>query len=668
MTKKTTIEQKYLKEWETADEALEALRIAHAKTCVDILAPPPRVKGSDWANDHVVLLSQGGATEPGYYRWQRQPFQREPMDVLTDKEHQEVVLMWGVRSGKSVLMGNATAYYAAAEPSPIMWVLPTEVEAKRVSQMNIDSIFESPKLKGILRDRKARDSGNNVLTKKFAGGVIMMAGANSPTGLRARTVRVLMMDEISDFDATIGEEGSPIELAKNRTVSFGHRKKIVYSSTPSITDFCPVAREFKESDQRYYHVPCPKCEHKQKLIWKHLNYADDPKNPVYICANEDCGYAIPESKKMWMLENGEWVADNPKSEKAGFHLNSLYSTMISWDYLVSQWLKSKDDNHLLQVFINSFLAETFDLEGSHTNATTLEKRLEKFEADVPDGVGIITCGVDVQENRLEALVVGWGEDDEAWLIDAKVFPGDTIRNDVWDDLKKFLLQTRYRNKNGAGIGIRATAIDSGHNPQIIHEFVDGFKRHAPSNRVCIAIKGQKSQPRVIADRPKTSATYGSLYYNVGTDVSKEFLASVLNNSEPGPKYLHLPLQLPTPPGERDRWLDQEVLAQLTSEKLVVRWKGNRVHKQWRKTRTRNEAWDCLIYSYAVYHHLGGEVRQRIGEMAEKVSSLTGNGLNKDNPTKDTPKVKNRLRGNPKARVHQPRRKIGQGFGGNFWRY
>ena len=63
-----------------------------------------------------------------------------------------------------------------------------------------------------------------------------------------------------------------------------------------------------------------------------------------------------------------------------------------------------------------------------TDAHALWNRCEPFEAEAPEGVALITAGVDVQADRLEMEIAGWGRDEESWSIAYHVIPGDVTRD------------------------------------------------------------------------------------------------------------------------------------------------------------------------------------------------------------------------------------------------
>jgi phage terminase large subunit GpA-like protein len=86
---------------------------------------------------------------------------------------------------------------------------------------------------------------------------------------------------------------------------------------------------------------------------------------------------------------------------------------------------------------------------------------------------------------------------------------------------------------------------------------------------------------------------GVKLWPVGTDVIQGVIYSRLNISQRGAGFIHFPIGL-----------DSEFYEQLTAEKLVTRFHKGFPHREWVKTRDRNEALDCAVYAYAVATALG----------------------------------------------------------------
>jgi phage terminase large subunit GpA-like protein len=232
------------------------------------LKPRKRLTVSEWADENRFLTSDTSA-EPGRWRTARTPYLKEPMDCLSDhSDIEEVVIMKGAQLGFTEAGNNWLAYIVDHTPAPTMLVLPTEQVVKDNSKIRIDPLFElTPCLKGKVTNKKSRDSGNTVNFKKFLGGYLAIAGANSPSSLRSKPIRRVMFDEVDAFPGDSGGEGDPVNLAKKRANTFS-RKKFFLISTPVDDSTSRIQPAFLNSDQRYFYVPCPDCGQKQKLVFR----------------------------------------------------------------------------------------------------------------------------------------------------------------------------------------------------------------------------------------------------------------------------------------------------------------------------------------------------------------------------------------------------------------
>ena len=213
---------------------------------------------------------------------------------------------------------------------------------------------------------KTRSSSNTMTQKSFPGGAIIFGGANSPASLRSLPIKVLLMDEIDAYPPDLDGEGSPVELAKTRTSTFGSSKKIAYVSTPTDEDTSLIAEYFKASDMRYYHVPCPHCGLMQRLVWARMIYDSEVreiKDVKYQCVG--CEELIEERHKSKMLAQGVWTVTNPEAAsktRRGYHLSSLYSPLgwKSWADIANQveTAERENDDAKRKVVVNTVFGET----------------------------------------------------------------------------------------------------------------------------------------------------------------------------------------------------------------------------------------------------------------------------------------------------------------------
>ncbi|RYD28853.1 MAG: phage terminase large subunit family protein, partial [Lysobacteraceae bacterium] len=366
------------------------------------LEPDSDLSLAEWSNKYRVL-SQKGAAEAGPYRIERTPFLREIADCLSVASPvQRIVFMKSSQIGGSELGFNWLGYIIHMVPGPCLAVFNSLDQAEKVSKQRIASMIEETAPLKQIMSSASRDKENKILLKEFRGGFLILAGANSPAGLRSMPARYLFMDEVSSFPADCGE-GDPVTLAEKRTQTYNQRKKIFLNSTPLIKDSCRIEAEYLNSDQRKYYVPCPHCGAMQVLRWKQMKWDnEDPSTTRYEC--EFCTKTIPESAKTDMLRLGEWRAEAPENSKtAGFHISALYSPVgwKSWEDIVEEFLRARKDGPMLKQFVNTILGETWaDEHLERLGVGDLKSRAEDYGLGfAPEGVLTVTAGVDVQDNR-----------------------------------------------------------------------------------------------------------------------------------------------------------------------------------------------------------------------------------------------------------------------------
>lgn len=571
--------------------------IAYDEGFLEGLRPPPRLTVSEWADLHRVLPQRASA-EPGRWRTARTPYLREIMDQLSPGSGAEtVVLMKGAQIGGTECGNNWLGYIIHHAPGPAMMVLPTVEMAKRSSKQRIAPMIEEcPELQERVKDPRSRDSGNTMLAKEFPGGIVIMTGANSAVGLRSMPVRYLFLDEVDGYLHDVDGEGDPVDLAIKRTATFARNRKILICSTPTVRGFSRIETAYQRSDRRVYLVPCPECGHEQQILWRRIRWPESqPHDAVLVC--ESCEARIPDHRKGWMLERGRWIPTAEGDGRTlGYHLSSLYSPLgwYPWGQAAEDFLTAKEHGpEALKTWTNTVLAETWEEEGDSVREGALLNRRERYAAPVPAGALVLTAGVDVQDDRLEIEIVGWGRGEESWAVDYAVLWGDPGGEDVWQRLDQTLAQ-RYSWERGGRLRVAATAVDSGgHYTQQVYEYC----RKREPNRV-YAIKGMAGVGRAIVSAPSRrgsrSRRRGVNLFTVGVDAAKGLVYSRLRQRSPGPGYCHFP--------QHDAF-DEEYFAQLTAEKIVTRYQKGFPRREWVKVRPRNEALDCRVYALAAMYVL-----------------------------------------------------------------
>lgn len=566
------------------------------KTC----RPRSKLTGSQWA-DKYRMIPAGTSPEPGEWRTSRTPYLREPLDAATDKRTEMVVLEFSSQLGKSEALLNIIGYYADQEPAPVLMLQPTVEMAEAFSKERIDPMFRfSEGLKDKLEEGQdgrgsSRKSSTTIRMKHYAGGYLALVGANSPAGLASRPIRVLLCDEVDRYGVT--KEGDPLKLAIQRTQNFANRK-IILVSTPTIKDVSKIDSWFLKSDQRHYFVKCPHCSVEHELKWKDVHWEKDeagnalPHTAKMTCP--ECGVITRRAGKpdILMLQSGRWKAGNPNSKIKGYHLNALYSPWVNLADLVDEFVtasKNKDKQGLME-FVNLKLGEAWEeVSPGQDEWEHLHKRREYYPVDdvLPDGVLLLTAGVDVQHDRLECTVYGWGIGRECWGIQHQVIYGKPDDPVTWQQLDAHL-QRHYKLSNGVNLTVSCTCVDSGDGAytQNVYQYTKARERL----RV-FSIKGRGGIGVPFISTPTKSNVMGATLFTLGVDSGKSLVMSRLAIADEGAGFVHHPMQA-------ERGFNENFFKQLTAEVLEKKFEKGVIKLAWKKIRERNEALDCAVYATA----------------------------------------------------------------------
>lgn len=581
------------------------------KKIAAILSPPPELTVSQWADEYRRLSPEASA-EPGRWNTDRAPYQRDIMDAVNDARCEDIIIMSSAQVGKTELILNIIGYYIDYDPSPILVLQPTLEMAQTFSKDRLSPMLrDTPALKGKVKDARSRDSGNTILHKTFPGGHITMVGANSPAGLASRPIKVVLMDEVDRYPASAGTEGDPIKLAEKRTTTFWNRKKIKVS-TPTIKGRSPIEKEFLTSSMEEWNVPCPCCGKYQPYEWGRIHFSD---------ATMECKFCREHiSERDWKSNPGKWIAVKENHKKRGFHLNELASPWKHWEDIIDDFRAAERDRkqgdiEKLKTFINTALGEPWEERGEAADDNVLLSRRERYNADLPDGVLLVTAGVDVQDDRLEIEITGWGKGYESWGILYKKMKGSPELDETWDKLEQFL-DTELYFANGNSLLIAATCIDTGgHFTTEVYKFL---KRMERKQKRIFGIKGMGGEGIPLINKISTNNVEKVKIFMLGVDSGKEILMTRLKTVDEGPGYCHFPINA-------DRGYDETYIKGLTSEQRVVHVKDGRASLKWvKKSGTRNEPLDLRNYATAAaeilrpdWDVLEKKVRQGINYMKKQ---------------------------------------------------
>lgn len=598
------------------------------------LRPDPYLNVAEWA-DQYRFLSSVDTDEHGPWKTSRTPYLREIMEKLSPHDPcKEVYFMKGTQLGATQCGNNWIGAKIATAPGPIMIVMPTVEMAKRNSNQRIQTMIDHcPALREKIKPSRSRDSGNTMLSKRFEGGVLVMTGANSAVGLRSFSARDLMGDELDGWPADCDGEGDPWEIAKRRTSNF-QRRKIFGVSTPTEEDVSRIDREYQRGTQKLFYLPCPLCGTYQEIEFGGKDqehglkwYEGKEAEAFYVCL--ECAQAIQHHRKTEMLEEGEWTPhnDQPDPFVESYHLSSLYSPVgwYSWGDAALQWRRAQGNPLKLKTFVNTVLGQTSKIRGEAPSDEALMRLREQYpqsdtgrrdalgtpilEDAVPVGCCLLTAGVDVQADRLEVTVWGWGRGEEVWKIRHQVLRGDPTALPVWEMLWQFLTRPWVMERGGVDY-IRSTCVDAGYASQQVYAFVGPREVYQTpeggegSLAYLWAIQGSAGKGTVWPDkaaRTKTSKRAGAAVYTIKSDTAKQYMHARAqaringvdaegNAIVPGPGYFHLGMDT-----------DENWCRQFTAEHCILRTTPRGYPERvWelRPGRQRNEGLDCAAYGYA----------------------------------------------------------------------
>jgi len=571
---------------------------------LDQLKPRKEESLSDWACKNFYL-SPEYSSEPGLYSYARRPYQKEVLDELGNPLNEKIIIVSATQMLKTLMLMILEAYKIDQHPGPILHVMDTILNATRYSRERLDPMMRDNRFLSTKVEDVKPKKADTVLMKKFVGGILKLVGANSPSGLIFTSIKDLLLDEVDSYPISASDFGDPVELAIKRTTEFEDRQIILVSS-PGDEVVSRIWPEWEATDQRFYFVPCPLCNEMQKLEWGRVDddfgirwEKDNPSTAYYLCKH--CHKKIFNREKYWMLANAEWRKTFPERlYKPGFHINRLYSpsATTSWDKLVEDFLTARKyskqgDHERLKVFLNTALAEPWSPKFNTPKEEKLIQRVENYftpdQKILPGKVCYLTAYIDTQPTWLHCIVKGWGISEQSWLIEQKLFHGNTSQKLVWNELDIYLM-TAFEHALKLNLYISAIGVDTGgHNADDVYAFVKDRLIRQLKNGVVqrfYATKGWNSPYKSITDYKGRMNNKGNLpLYFVGTDTAKEVIFNRLaieNAEQDGPGYMHF-----------NHYADAEYFEGLISETLI-RDRITKVSKWVPLPGRRQENLDCEV--------------------------------------------------------------------------
>lgn len=545
------------------------------------------------------------------------------MDAFNDPRVRTIAVQKGTQLAYTESLLNIIGYCIDVEPCPILVLLPNDAQVEEISKNRLTPMLrDTPRLSAKVKAPRSRDSANTISGKQFPGGRLVLVSSQSAADLASRPIRVVIEDECDRFAQSAGKEGDPSTVVSKRQAWFWNAKTIKGSS-PTIKGSSKIASAYEASDKRMLFVPCPHCGERQTLRWEQVKWdktrdergktvSHSPDTAHYQC--EHCGTLWDDADRWQAIAGGEWQATAPFRGIAGYFLPQFYSTVVKLQAMVTEFLTAygklpgtHPDPFKQVVFTNTVLAECWEEKGEAIDASTLKHRGEPYGPhDLPDGVQFATAGIDVQKNRVEIQIIGWGFAEETWPIDYVILAADPTQPATWAEVDRILL-TRFETMSGKPVRVLATCVDAGDTTygHQVHEFC-----RPRFSRKVFAIKGDDGIRPIFPKSPSKTKT-GHNIYIVGTDTAKDAIQNRLlikrNDTGPSPGYIHFPIA----DVAAGKW-DDNYFEQLTSEQAVTRYREGRASRVWVPIRAgiRNEALDTFVYALAARQAVPVSLQQR----------------------------------------------------------
>lgn len=599
----TDKETRRLIEEKEARERVKRLNAVIGKVLAG-MKPPDDLTVTEWAEKNRRLSAESSA-EPGPWRTERTPYLREPMNAWTDPKIRHIVMVAASQVGKSEFLNNCIGYVIDQDPGSILFVHPTTIDAKEYSKLRIaPMIRDCPTLRKKVSDPKSRDSGNTILQKTYPGGILTMCGSTEAHALASKPIRYVLGDERDRWALSAGNEGDPWDLAMARQTTF-YNAKSGEVSTPTVKNASAIEAAYATGTMERWKSRCPHCGEYHEIQWADIRFEHDEiiiagkktykvRSVCYACPGCGCISTEAEMKRA----PARWDADNPAAYEQGtrsFWLNAFVSQWASWESIILKYLNAIGSTRKMQVVYNTCFGELWEDRGDLEDEDSLMARREEYPAELPEGVLVLTAGVDTQDDRMEYEIVGHGHFGETWGIEKGIVMGRPDDDAVWAQLDELVFDRVLRFENGVGLKMSMSFVDEGgHFTQEVR-----MQCRARLGKKVFCIKGMPGSDKPYTAPPKKQkiiikqTAVGTCWqYQIGVDSGKEVIMDNLRVQTPGAKYCHFP--------KRDDYgsgyftgLLSEVKVYDPNKKQPWQWKKIPGHE-------RNEALDCRNYALAAF--------------------------------------------------------------------
>ena len=601
---------------------------------IGLVSSLPRENVSETVSQYAERkrsLPAGLSARPGPFTFDNAPYTREIADRFSVSDPaQEVVFVSGTQVGKTVnVIENGIAYCIEYGIGPQNMISGDQAMAEDQMATRIDDVIQTcgltDKIQPVVIKKNGKATGDRKDMKTYAGTFIRAFGPNSESKARSFPAPINWFDEIDVYPQTIVKggktTGNPIEKVERRSDSYGAKKKNYYTSTPKEEATSQIWPRYEQGDMRKYIFDCPHCGHSQEIKWKNLEWLKDKdgkllieyktidgqkvvsNDPVWLNCESDKKCKIRQSDKYEMLiERGrggtarwEPTKEPDRPNLYSYHINALYG-FRSWLEIVIQFERVKNDPLLFPDFVNDVLGEPWKETAEKPDEHSLMQWSEEWPiGHINTNVSFLTIGVDVQKDRLEAMMVGWGRNRQAWVINYWTFSGDTSRveDKCWKELDK-KIQAEYMNEDGELLRPTITFIDQQFRTDTVTGFCDQFEYHRGTVDGVYPVLSRETMQGLVR---KMESPIATPVIGLSDQAIKKTIYDILKKRRPHSDgtYPHSYIHFSNEYGF-------DFYKQLTSEEFVVEKDkyGRKKTLIMNTKQRRNEVLDTLKYNYAAF--------------------------------------------------------------------
>lgn len=496
---------------------------------------------SEWA-ERCRKIGEGLTANPGPFEFYITPYLREIVDNLSDSSPiQETYVIKATQVGFTVgVMENHMGYCIEYGIGPMLYVggdqtMAEEQMEKRVDEMILNAGL-SGKIRANIQKRKGKSTGDRSDSKSYGGTFMRAIGPNSESKAATFPSRILQLDEMDKYPIHLKSSGiMTLDIVKKlirRQDSYEETKKTIGGSTPKDSTTSRIEAHVESGDKRLYNIRCPKCKHQQPLLWKNLRWDktedgnldiqweiinDTPslkKDPTYFeCENEKCKHRMKDTDKIDLLQekgyspNGtaEWISTKKSvSPLIRSYIIPAWYGFRSWMNIALEWEEVKDDPFKLPDFINDVMGETWKESDQKPSEHVLLQLAQEYEqwptGHIDRKVLLLTLTVDIQKDRIEAGLMGWGRNKQGYMIDYWTFEGNPseVEDKCWKDLSE-KISAKYLREDGQELYVMLAFIDSQYLSDTVDLFCDGFPYREGTIAGVFPVQARETQDKLVKE-------------------------------------------------------------------------------------------------------------------------------------------------------------------------